>query len=108
MVIHRAATSPGLILRCKVIGALLAIQTHKGRKERNDRLLAVPSHSHLEGNLLHIGALPSQTREELEKFFIATDELEDKKLSFEGWVGPKRAFRLLKASQRQSAKRLKK
>ncbi len=31
----------------------------------------------------------------LEKFFVATDELEDKELKFEGWVGPKRALRLV-------------
>jgi hypothetical protein len=28
-------------------------------------------------------------REELEKFFIATDELEDKQLKILGWKGPK-------------------
>jgi inorganic pyrophosphatase len=106
MIIHEAATSPGLILRCHVIGALLTVQTQKGKRERNDRLVAVPSHSHLEGNLTHARALPSETRDELEKFFVATDELEDKKLKFEGWVGPKHAFRLLKESEKRFAKRV--
>ncbi|HWN48288.1 MAG TPA: inorganic diphosphatase [Xanthobacteraceae bacterium] len=107
MIIHEAATSPGLILRCHVIGALLAVQTRKGAKERNDRIIAVPSHSHLERSLDHARALPSETRDELEKFFVATDELEDKKLKFEGWVGPQHALRLLKESEKRFAKRLK-
>jgi inorganic pyrophosphatase len=107
MLIHDAATSPGLVLRCQVIGALLTVQIQKGKKERNDRLIAVPTHSHLERNLNNAHALPSAIREELEKFFLATDELEDKKLKFEGWVGPKHALRLLKDSEKRFAKRVK-
>jgi inorganic pyrophosphatase len=36
----------------------------------------------------------------LEKFFIATDELEDKKLKFLGWKGPKVAVRAICARSR--------
>jgi inorganic pyrophosphatase len=107
MVIHEAATSPGLILRCQVIGALLTVQTRKGTKERNDRVIAVPSHSHLERDLDDARDLPAETREELEKFFVATDELEDKKLKFEGWVGPKQALRLIKDCEKRFAQRIK-
>jgi inorganic pyrophosphatase len=106
MIIHDAATSPGLILRCHVIGALLTVQTHNGSKERNDRLVAVPIHSHLERDLDHARALPPETRQELEKFFVATNELEDKKLKFEGWVGPKQALRLVKDCEKRFAKRI--
>jgi len=49
--------------------------------------------------------LLKETRIELEKFFVATDELEDKTLKFEGWVGPKRALRLVKQRERRFAKR---
>ena len=49
--------------------------------------------------------LPAETRTELEKFFVATDELKDKKLKFEGWVGPKRALRLVKQCKKRFAKR---
>jgi inorganic pyrophosphatase len=110
MIIHDASTSPGLILRCQVIGALLTIQSKKGSKgskERNDRLIAVPTNSHLERKLNHVRELPPEEREELEKFFLATDELEDKTLKFEGWVGPKQAFKLLKHSEKRFAKRKK-
>jgi inorganic pyrophosphatase len=37
-------------------------------------------------------------RQELEKFFIATDELEDKKLDIIGWKGPKIAMKAIKGS----------
>ena len=33
-------------------------------------------------------ALPKQVRQEIEKFFVATDELEAKTLKFLGWKGP--------------------
>ena len=35
-------------------------------------------------------------REELEKFFIATDELEDKQIKILGWKGPKPALKTIK------------
>jgi Inorganic pyrophosphatase len=47
MIIHEAATSPGLILRCQVIGALLTVQTEKGSKERNERAHSRPQLTHI-------------------------------------------------------------
>src|ERR1700730_6026825 len=88
LVIHDAATYPGLILRCVPIGVLEVLQTSKGGKERNDRIFAVPDRSPFEGeDLRH---LPARAVEELEKFFEATDALEAKKLEFLGWRGPTR------------------
>ena len=43
-------------------------------------------------------------QEELEKFFIATDELEDKKLNILGWKGPKVAVQATKDSAKTFAK----
>jgi inorganic pyrophosphatase len=40
--------------------------------------------------------LTKPIQEELEKFFIATDELEDKKLNIIGWKGPKAAVQAIK------------
>ena len=80
MVIHDAATFPGLMLACRIIGILQIRQKSKGKSERNDRLFAVPRRSHSERSLRDVRDLSKPFREELEKFFIATDELEDKKL----------------------------
>jgi inorganic pyrophosphatase len=38
LIIHDAATYPGLVLRCKPIGILELVQIQKGKKERNDRV----------------------------------------------------------------------
>jgi inorganic pyrophosphatase len=43
LILHDAATTPGLVLKCRIIGVLEVIQT-EGNKHaiRNDRLIAVP------------------------------------------------------------------
>ncbi|HWW49919.1 MAG TPA: inorganic diphosphatase [Xanthobacteraceae bacterium] len=98
MVIHDAATFPGLVLACRVIGVLQIEQKSKRKSERNDRLFAVPRRSHAERALADVRDLTKPMQEELEKFFIATDELEDKKLSILGWKGPKAAMQAIKQS----------
>src|SRR5579871_5286934 len=42
LIIHEAATYPGLVLACRPIGLLAVVQISKGREERNDRLFVVP------------------------------------------------------------------
>jgi inorganic pyrophosphatase len=100
LVIHDAATYPGLVLKCKPIGVLEVLQSDKGKKERNDRLFAVPDRSPLEGDLQDIRRLPKRAVGELEKFFEATDALETKKLTFLGWHGPRRAIKAIKNASR--------
>src|SRR5258708_9313753 len=47
LVLHDTATAPGLVLKCKIIGVLEALQKTKGKKPiRNDRLIALPRDSH--------------------------------------------------------------
>jgi inorganic pyrophosphatase len=103
MVIHDAATFPGLVVTCRVIGILQIEQKSKSKAERNDRLFAVPRRSHSERALKDIDDT-KPIREELEKFFIATDELEDKKLDIIGWKGPKAALQAIKDAAKAFAK----
>jgi inorganic pyrophosphatase len=100
MVIHDAATTPGLVLRCKVIGVLQTIQTTKHDKIRNDRVIAVPKDSHRERELHGVQDLPPEIKEELEKFFVATDELEAKTLKLLGWRGPAQAKKLVRRCEK--------
>ena len=104
MVIHDAATFPGLVVTCRVIGILQIEQKSKGKSQRNDRLFAVPRRSHSEQALRDVQDLSRPIQDELEKFFIATDELEDKKLKFIGWDGPESAM----AAVKRAAKRFEK
>src|SRR5438105_10935136 len=49
LVLHDVATTPGLVLKCKIIGVLEVLQNDGGKQTiRNDRLLAVPRDSHRE------------------------------------------------------------
>jgi inorganic pyrophosphatase len=54
--------------------------------------------------LKDVADLSKPIREELEKFFIATDELEDKKLNILGWKGPKAALDVIKEAGNSFAK----
>lgn len=100
MVIHDAATYPGLVLACRPIGILQIIQKKEGAIVRNDRLFAVPRDSHEEKGLKDVRNLSKAFREELEKFFVATDELEEKKLQILGWKGPKAAMKAAREASR--------
>ena len=101
MVIHNAGTYPGLVLRCKPIGVLEVVQTTKKKgKERNDRIFAVAERSPFEGDLQDVRHLPVKAVDELQRFFEATDALEDKKLEFLGWRGPSQAVRTIKRLSR--------
>ncbi|HZP79471.1 MAG TPA: inorganic diphosphatase [Pseudolabrys sp.] len=95
LIIHDAATFPGLVLRCQPIGILEVMQTSNKKKKRNDRLFAVPQKSPFEADLTDIRKLPRRAAEELEKFFAATDAMEDKELEFLGWHGPSRAAKTI-------------
>src|ERR1700726_1484220 len=51
MMVHDTPSFPGLVAPCQIIGVLEIEQHAKGRKERNDRLFAVPVRSHREDEL---------------------------------------------------------
>jgi len=79
-----------------VIGILEIEQKSKNKAERNDRLFAVPRRSHSELALKDVRDLTRPIQQELEKFFIATDEFEDKTLQIIGWRGPKAALKVIR------------
>jgi inorganic pyrophosphatase len=95
LIIHEAATYPGLVLSCEPIGVLEIVQSEQGKKTRNDRIFAVPDRAPFEGDLRDIRRLPQRAVKELEKFFQATDALEAKQLEFRGWRGPGQARKLI-------------
>jgi inorganic pyrophosphatase len=64
----------------------------------------VPRRSHSELGLHDVRDLSKPLQQELEKFFVATDELEDKKLEIIGWKGPKTAMKAIKDSARRFSK----
>jgi inorganic pyrophosphatase len=51
-----------------------------------------------------VSDLSKPIRQELEKFFQATDELEDKQLNIIGWKGPKTAVQAIKDASKSFKK----
>ena len=95
LIIHDAATYPGLVLQCRPVGVLEVLQIEKGKKTRNDRIFAVPDRSPFEGDLQDIRKLPERAVKELEAFFKAADALQNKELQFLGWRGPTTAIKTI-------------
>ena len=100
LIIHDAATYPGLVLRCMPVGVLEIMQTKKGKEERNDRIFVVPDRSPFEADLTDVRDLPKRAVKELEQFFEATDALEDKTLKFLGWKGPSKAIEAIRKTSK--------
>ncbi len=100
LIIHDAATYPGLVLQCRPIGVLEVVQKSNGKAERNDRIFVVPDRAPFEGELQDVRHLPKRATGELEEFVRATDALEQKELEFRGWRGPNHAKKLIKRSER--------
>ena len=48
LIIHDAATYPGLVLKCTPIGVLEIIQSSKKSRERNDRIFLIPEQTDIE------------------------------------------------------------
>ncbi len=72
------------------------MQTTKKKRERNDRLFAVPQKATFEADIADIRKLPRRAVKELEQFFAATDALDDdKNLEFLGWHGPSHAVKAI-------------
>jgi inorganic pyrophosphatase len=99
-VLHNGETYPGLVLRCKPVGVLEILQKSKGKKQRNDRVFAVPDRSPLEIDLEDVRHLSVKAITELEFFFRATNAIKGKKLKFLRWRGPRRAIKTIRRSSR--------
>ncbi|HXS36646.1 MAG TPA: inorganic diphosphatase [Flavipsychrobacter sp.] len=88
---------PGCLIECRVIGAIEAEQTEKnGKKNRNDRIVAVSNVSMLYSDVKHIDDLNKKMISEIEQFFINYNEQEGRKFKILSWVGPNSAFKLVK------------
>lgn len=94
MVLFDAPTWPGSVIPSTPIGVVRLTQREGKRtgRERNDRIIAVPSE---DPRYKHVGQLPKRVRQELEQFFITASAMSDKKVVVDGWEGPKAARRVI-------------
>lgn len=105
LVLSEGTTYPGLVIRTRPIGVLLLEQnSEKGRRERNDRLVAVPSNAPRR-EIERASQLPKRVREEIEQFFLSVTFFEEKDASILGWRGPAEAWRLVRSAARRGSRR---
>lgn len=95
---------PGCVVDSRLIGVVEGEQTEEGKTKRNDRLLAVSTHSHQHSDLKNISDMNPKVLKELGEFFVNYHRQDAIKFKVLGAKGPKEAARLLeRAIQRGKA-----
>lgn len=96
MVLHDFATSPGVLLECRILGMVKVVQRERGGKpEVNNRIIATPVwHPPLEA-FADARELPRPARDEIEQFFLTVAESTGKRVKVEGWASRRAAERFL-------------
>jgi inorganic pyrophosphatase len=91
---------PGLLVPSRLIGVLKVEQTDpaSGRRQRNDRVFALPIKAPRHAHLQSIFDLPERVRLELEQFFLNVVAFEGKELKLLGFAGPADAAATLRAA----------
>jgi inorganic pyrophosphatase len=98
IVVWDTETFPGVVLPCRALGVVLVDQRDRRQsaRQRNDRLVALPTKSPRFDHLHSVRDLPRRIKEELEAFFLAVTALEHKDVRVLGWQGVSAALRLIK------------
>lgn len=79
MVITECDTYPGVVMECRVIGALLATQKSAGKKPiRNDRFFLVPGESSVYDHISDIKDFSNKHNRQLIDFFVNYNKAENK------------------------------
>ena len=106
LVLMDESAFPGCIIDARLIGVIEAEQTEEGKTTRNDRLIAVATHSKDFLNLRSLRDVNSNLIEEIEHFFVSYNQARGKKFKPLGVYGPNRATKLLEnAMQKPRNKR---
>ena len=103
LAMHDAATYPGVLLPCRVLGmvALEEDSEDGARRQVNNRVIAIPTWHDRIGDLTRPADLPARIRIEIERFFLSATFFTPKNASIKGWRGKKATEAFL----RRSAKR---
>ena len=93
----------GCLVAARLVGVIEAEQTERdGKTERNDRLIAVSSESHLHKDIKSLDDLNENLVEEIEHFFISYNEAKGKKFKPLGRFDAEKALKLLKEGAKKS------
>jgi len=88
----------GVLVSCRVIGILKAMQTEQdGQKFRNDRFVAVTDLCVQYKNIQDIIDLNTDARNEIEEFFRQYNSVAGKTFQSLGWQGSSEALQMIKS-----------
>ena len=89
----------GCVVPSRILGVMEAEQTEKdGKRERNDRLIAVAAQSYEYSEVQSLDDLDKHVLKQIEQFFINYNKEKGKKFRVLQMRGPKQALKLLKKS----------
>ena len=99
MVIMDEPTFVGCVVHSRLVGVIEAEQRERdGKKERNDRIIAIAAQSHEHSEIKSISDMNENALTEIEKFFVNYNQERGKQFKVLGRKGPKAAWKLFKQS----------
>jgi len=105
MVFSDVSTFPGVVIECRTLGVLRLEQNGKiEKRERNDRLIVIPTKLPRFDSFKTPEDLPERWRSELEEFFVSVIRFENKEPKLLGWAGPEEGERMVRDCMKGSKK----
>jgi inorganic pyrophosphatase len=98
LAIHDAATYPGVMLPCRLLGMVDLKQKSGDGWEANPRFILMPQWHDRLGELEKVSALPQRLKMEIEQFFLSADFFTQKNPKIEAWKGPNAAEKQIRDS----------
>ncbi|MDW6023397.1 inorganic diphosphatase [Mesorhizobium sp. BAC0120] len=106
LVIHQAATAPGIVIKCDLLGALCVKQKDQdGIVVRNDRYVFSPHKEDAADEQVAAAGVPDRLRREIEQFFLSSVVGTGKTIKFKGWHDTREALDSIKAGMKAFAAR---
>jgi inorganic pyrophosphatase len=88
----------GCVLTCRLIGVIRGRQKAKGKRQENDRLIAIHEGTHSFAAVSRLKDLGDEFLKELEDFFVNYHELDGEDYKVTGTGGPAAARKVFKAA----------
>ncbi|HVW21605.1 MAG TPA: inorganic diphosphatase [Opitutaceae bacterium] len=92
LVLMDEPVAPGVVVPCRIVGLMRAVQTEGKKKRRNDRYLAVAETSLEFSAVEDARQLPAHLAEQIEQFFVTYNRLFGRRFSAEKVAGPAKAL----------------
>jgi inorganic pyrophosphatase len=77
LILNDEPAFPGCEIDCRIIGVIQAVQTERGERKRNDRLIAVANASIVFADITEISNLPPALLKQLLEFFVNYQKARD-------------------------------